>query len=393
MDVALVLRVVHRGDSSTKVALASIRSLRAGVLDDGGMTGIATAPFRNGEERVVESVDRIGSTGELSDEELMRRLAGGDVSALAPLYERYAALIFAIARESLDRPTAEEIVQDVVVAIWRKARTYDPARGPVRPWLLQTARLRVINELRRRGRRPATISDPRDLQLSAVPDDAPEPDEAIWQDFRRTAIQEAVAALPDAQRQALRLAFFDGLSHTQVADFLGLPLGTAKTRIRTGMLRLQGVLRPLMTILLVAAIGGAVVLGLRDRDQRARQERLENALGLVTSSDATAFRLTAAPGIDPQTHGMYRTRPGADLAVLTLSSFAPAPAGEVYQIWVRYGGVWQSLGTVTPDANGHALLVVDQRTTGDPEALEITLEPKGGRSVPGTRVVVAWTAP
>lgn len=341
----------------------------------------------------MEAVQRSGQGGEPSDEELMRRLAEGDVSALAPLYERYAALVFAIARESLDTPAAEEIVQDVAVAIWRKARTYDPARGPVRPWLLQTARTRVINELRRRGRRPATVSDPRDLQLAAVPDDAPEPDEAIWRDYRRAAVQAAVEALPDAQRQALRLAFFEELSHAQVADFLGLPLGTAKTRIRSGMQRLQGALRPLVMLLLVALIGVATLLGARYRDQQARQARIDAALAMVTSSDSTAVRLTAAPGVDPQTHGTYRTRPGADLAVLTLSYFAPTPDGRVYQVWARYGGVWQSLGFAKPDGNGHTLLVVDQRATGAPDALQVTLEPKGGSASPGTQVVVAWTAP
>src|SRR3954452_1399001 len=89
-------------------------------------------------EHGLEAVHRIGGTnGQSGDEELMRRLAEGDASALAPLYERYAALIFAVARASLDQPAAEEIVQDVLVAVWRKARTYDPSRGAVRPWLLQ----------------------------------------------------------------------------------------------------------------------------------------------------------------------------------------------------------------------------------------------------------------
>jgi RNA polymerase sigma-70 factor (ECF subfamily) len=342
---------------------------------------------------MVEAVQRFGPAGEPSDEELMRRLADGDVTALGPLYERYAALIFAVARQSLDQPAAEEIVQDVTVALWRKARTYDPARGPVRAWLLAMVRSRVINELRRRGRRPATISDPRDLQLAAVPDDAPGPDEAIWQDYRRSAVQEAIATLPEAQRQALRLAFFEELSHAQVADFLGIPLGTTKTRIRTGMQRLQGALRPLVTLLVVALLGATVALGLRYRHQRERQERLDAALAVIATSNSTEVRLEPAPGVPAETHGAYRTHPGADLGVLTLSHLAPAPAGEVYQVWAEYGGQWQSLGTAKLDPTGHTLMIVDQRATGGPDALEVTLEPKGGSAQPGTQVVVSWTAP
>src|SRR5690348_7679937 len=103
--------------------------------------------------RLVKPMD------DLPDEELMRELAAGREEALAPLHRRYAALVFNLAAQSLDRSAAEEIVQDVFVAVWKSATTYDPARGPVRPWLLQIAHLRVLNELRRRGRRPTTVPD------------------------------------------------------------------------------------------------------------------------------------------------------------------------------------------------------------------------------------------
>src|SRR5262249_58949177 len=97
---------------------------------------------------------------------------------------------------------------------------------PVRPWLLRIAHLRVANELRRRGRRPTVVPDPDGTQLATVPDRAPEPDEETWHEFRREAVQTAVAALPPAQRQALRLAVFAGPSHGQVAAVLGVPAGT-----------------------------------------------------------------------------------------------------------------------------------------------------------------------
>jgi RNA polymerase sigma-70 factor (ECF subfamily) len=360
-----------------------------------GCGAISECPEVIEKENGLDAVYRIGmaTSTEQDDEELMRRLAEGDASALAPLYERYAALIFAVARDALDQPAAEEIVQDVLVAAWRKARTYDPARGAVRPWLLQMTRTRVINELRRRGRRPATVSDPRDLQLAAVPDNTPEPDEAIWREFRRSAVQEAVATLPEPQAQALRLAYFDELSHTQVAEFLGVPLGTAKTRIRTGMQRLQGALRPLVTLLVVGLVGVATLLGVRFRQERARQERIDSALTMVVSSDSVTSHLSPAPGVAPDAHGNYRTAPGADLAVLTLSHLPPAPAGEVYRVWARYGSEWVSLGVATPNAQGHTMMIVDQRASGSPDTVEVTLEPSGSApATPGTNMVVSWSA-
>jgi RNA polymerase sigma factor (sigma-70 family) len=336
--------------------------------------------------RLVTPMDDYG------DEELLQFLAAGNQEALGPLHSRYAGLIYGLAARSLDPAAAEEIVQDVFLTLWRKADTYDPTRGPVRPWLLRIAHLRVANELRRRGRRPAEMPDPEGVHLAAVPDRAPEPDEETWREFKRSAVQDAVAALPPAQRQALSLAFFDELSHEQVASFLGLPLGTAKTRIRTGIQRLRSSLIPLLTALSLVLTSGLVALGVRLHDRESRLNRNTDLLHVVTSSDMVAVRLVAAPGIDPATHGEYRSSPSSDLAALTASYFAPAPAGHVYQAWARYQGRWESVGVLALDAKGHDLLVVDQHGRGMPEALEITLEPAGGSDTPTGAVIVAWTA-
>jgi RNA polymerase sigma-70 factor (ECF subfamily) len=328
---------------------------------------------------------------DLSDEELMLHLAAGDEGALAPLHSRYASLIFNLAAQSLDRPAAEEIVQDVFVAIWRRADSYDPDRGPVRPWLLQIARLRVLNELRRRGRRPTAIVDPEGERLAAVPDQTLPPEEAAWHDFRREAVHEAVAALPPPQRQALSLAFFDDLTHEQIAAFLGVPLGTTKTRIRSGMQKL----RPLLVTVLVLTLAftGAIA-ALIVREQRAQEvsERQHDALAVIAESNSTEVRLTAAPGVPADTHGHYRTAPGADLGVLTLSHFAPAPAGKVYQVWAHDHGAWHSLGIVHFDSSGYALLIVDQRDQTAPDALKVTLQSKSGSDQPTGPVVVAWSS-
>ena len=132
----------------------------------------------------------------LSDEELMGQLAAGRQGALGPLHGRYASLVFNLAAQTLDRATAEEIVQDVFVAVWRKAGTFDPARGTFRAWVLRIAHLRVLNELRRRGRRPRVEPDPEGLRLASVPEPGPGPAEEAWCEHRRGIVRAAVAALP-----------------------------------------------------------------------------------------------------------------------------------------------------------------------------------------------------
>jgi RNA polymerase sigma-70 factor (ECF subfamily) len=328
---------------------------------------------------------------DLSDEELMQHLAAGEQEALAPLHSRYAPLIFNLAAQSLDRAAAEEIAQDVFLAIWRKAETYDPARGALRPWLLRIAHLRIINELRRRGRRPQLLPDPDGLHYTSAPDQRPQPEEEAWQEYRRVAVREAVEHLPPPQQQALRLAFFEDLTHEQVASFLNIPLGTAKTRIRTGMQKLRLFLLPLACIVLVLLAGALVALGVRQRGQQQTLATQLRALHLVTTSDLAPLRLNAAPGVPAETHGTYRGRAGNDIAVLTFEHFAPAPADQTYQIWARHGDHWLSLGSFQPEADGSALLIV----TGDsvttlPDALEVTIEPAHGSSAPTGPVIAAW---
>ena len=254
----------------------------------------------------------------LSDEELMGQLAAGRQDALGPLHGRYASLVFNLAAQTLDRAAAEEIVQDVFVAVWRKAGTFDPARGTFRAWVLRIAHLRVLNELRRRGRRPRVEPDPEGLRLASVPE--PGPAEEAWCEHRRGIVRAAVAALPPPQRQALSLAFLEDLTHQQIADFLNLPVGTAKTRIRAGLQTLRAHLSPLLA-------GGLIVLGVVAVMQlRTQALRSDAALRLVTSSDVVPLRMTAAAGIPAETHGNYRGRPGVPLAVLTFSHFSrPRP--------------------------------------------------------------------
>ena len=228
-----------------------------------------------------------------------------------------------------------------------------------------------------------------------MPDDNPEPDEAVWQAHRRSVIQSAVKALPPKQAQALSLAFFNDLTHEQVAEYLNLPLGTAKTRIRMAQQKLRFSLVSLvMEVLAMMLVGGLGILGIRYQRQQVALQRNQQALHLVTTSDVVPLRLTAEPGVPSATHATYRGRRGTEMAVMTFSNFAPAPEGWTYQAWVRHNGKWESLGIIKPDKQGSALMIAEgQNLTVPPEALQVTIEPAGGSRAPTGAVIVAWPSP
>src|SRR5213593_136691 len=251
------------------------------------------------------------------DEELMRQVAEGSAEALALLHRRFARLIFGLAVQTLDRAAAEDLVQDVLLAVWRNAGRFDPERGTVRSWVLQIAHFRLLNELRRQSRQPEIVPDPEGLVLAGFPADAPGPPEAAWQQHRRALLKSALDELPPPQREALGLAFVDDLTHEQVAAELGLPLGTAKTRIRAGLQRLRSTLGPQWAALVALCLLAA--LGIRYRSEHATLARYDRALALVTASDSVNLRLGPVPGTAEATHARYRGRPGAGIAVVTFS--------------------------------------------------------------------------
>jgi len=253
-----------------------------------------------------------------SDEELMRQLAEGQQEALGPLHARYASSIHGVAARSFDRATAEEISQEAFLAVWRRAASFDPTRGTFRAWVLQITRSSVLNEVRRRSRRPRAATQINVSEGDHVRDPGLDPAEAAWREHRRDVVRAAVAALPPPQREALSLAFLEDLTHEQVAAFLDLPLGTTKSRIRSGLKALSGRLAPLVALGVMLA-GLLTFAGLREHAHQAALRRQGRALVLVTNSEVVPRRLGPAPGVNPQAHGNYRSRPGVDLAVLTLS--------------------------------------------------------------------------
>jgi RNA polymerase sigma-70 factor, ECF subfamily len=176
----------------------------------------------------------------VSDEVLVRELASGRQDSFGRLYRRYASLILNMAAQSLDRSAAEEIVQDVFMTVWRRAALFTPERGTFRAWVLQMAHFRILNELRRRRRRPQLQPDPDGALLAGLADEAPKPEDAVLRQSMFPIVRSACRELPGPQRQAVDRVFFRNLSHRQAAAELGIPLGTIKTRIRTAVRSLRG---------------------------------------------------------------------------------------------------------------------------------------------------------
>lgn len=173
---------------------------------------------------------------EVSDGDLLRRTADGDTAAFEILYRRYARPVFGLALRLLrDRSRAEDAVQETFTAIWRSARSYRPDRGPGAPWLYAVARNAIID--RARARRDQTFADAPD-----EPEGAPGPAERAESAYVSWRVHRAVEGLPDHERELVELAYWSGLSQSEIAEFLDIPLGTVKTRTRSALARLADVL-------------------------------------------------------------------------------------------------------------------------------------------------------
>ena len=184
------------------------------------------------------------SEDERSWSALMVRVAEGDENALTQLYDGTNRLVYELALRILgDSSSAEDVTLEVYLQVWRTAAIYGPARGRVSSWLVTLTRSRAIDSLHSHRRRTAIleqsleeISDPQDLHSG--------PERLSIEAAQTSMIHKFLAELPIDQRHAIELAYFSGLSHSEIAARTGLPLGTAKTRIRLGMVRLRQLLAP-----------------------------------------------------------------------------------------------------------------------------------------------------
>lgn len=172
-----------------------------------------------------------------ADLDLIRRVTQGDESALAALYDRYAGLVYSVAVRVLkDNGAAEEILQDTFYQLWRNASAYDGSRGGLGPWLLVSARNRAIDHLRRRKTADPPPEGP--VALAFRLESNAERAELM------SAIRSALDGLPLAQRQALEMAYFEGMTHVEISQRTGEPLGTVKTRLRAALQGLRRALHP-----------------------------------------------------------------------------------------------------------------------------------------------------
>jgi RNA polymerase sigma-70 factor (ECF subfamily) len=163
---------------------------------------------------------------------MVTALQAGDQSAVAQLYDRYSSVVYAVALRVLgDTGAAEDVLQEVFLQLWRNPGAFDAARGSLAPWLAVIARNRAIDFLRKR--KPET--DLEDVIISVAPDLARDADRA------RAAekVRGVIGTMPPPQRNALEMAYFEGMTHSEIASKTGEPLGTIKTRIRAGLITLR----------------------------------------------------------------------------------------------------------------------------------------------------------
>lgn len=179
-------------------------------------------------------------SSKFSDADLLRALACGDETALGEIYDRYRLILFGLILRILhDREEAEDVLQETFLQVWRRADDFDEARGRAFTWLVTIARSRALDRLRAAASRVRIAAEAATIPRDEVGDAT---DEAV-QSEQANILRRALAALPEEQRHALLLAYFEGLTQTEIATRLRTPLGTVKTRMRSGMIKLRELLR------------------------------------------------------------------------------------------------------------------------------------------------------
>jgi RNA polymerase sigma-70 factor, ECF subfamily len=173
-----------------------------------------------------------------ADRSTLERMAAGDDGALAELYDRHGRLVYSLAlRIVRDQRDAEEVVQDVFAQAWRQSGRYSAGRGSVIAWLMTLTRSRALDRVRGRLARPDASADSE--PIVEISDGTAPADEQLSIADRAGQVRAALSSLPLLQRLAIELAFYEGLTHTEIAERLEQPLGTVKTRIRQGLMKLR----------------------------------------------------------------------------------------------------------------------------------------------------------
>jgi RNA polymerase sigma-70 factor (ECF subfamily) len=185
-------------------------------------------PVPLGERRAKPAREPFLDDPSVSDGDLIRRVARRDANAFEALYRRYSRSVFGLALRRLgDRMSAEDAVQETFAAIWRSARTYKADRGAGAPWLYAVARNAIVDRSRGRGEPPGEGPE--------LPSDDPSPAERAEESYTAWRVHRALESIGGKEREVIELAYYGGLSQSEVADFLNIPLGTVKTRTRAGL--------------------------------------------------------------------------------------------------------------------------------------------------------------
>ena len=180
----------------------------------------------------------------LDDHQLLARVSAQEANALDALYSRYASAVYSLAMFMLrDTGLAEEATQDIFLNIWLKSGSFKPDRGQPKTWIMSVAHHRIIDLIRSRRRTTAITMAADSEDLERIPAANLPIDEQVERKLERERIQKSLATLPDAQREVIRMAYFDGYSQSEIAALLNQPLGTVKTRVRLAMQKLRLVLQ------------------------------------------------------------------------------------------------------------------------------------------------------
>ncbi len=275
---------------------------------------------------------------------LITRIAAGDRDAFSRFYDLLAPTAFGLIRRVLRDPeAAAEVLQEVFWQVWREAPQYDPARGSPEAWLVMRAKTRAIDRLRSIRRRDRTFVAPVDESVARSSEEPAENPAVVAED--RSLVQTALAQLPEPQRRVIELAFFDGLTQSEIATRLGEPLGTVKTRARLGLERLRGALAGRegvghMNREEIGELAAAYALGGLEAEDRARFETLLRAGDPEAVAALREFEAhprgpgrrgpRAAPGRGQgRAHGAHRGGPaGRARAGASAAAQPAAPSGR-----------------------------------------------------------------
>lgn len=181
------------------------------------------------------------SSGDVDDAVLLRAIQSGDQQAVAGLYDRYSGVAYGLAfRITNDGTQAEDVVQDAFVSVWRQAGRFDPGRGQVRSWLLTIVHHKAVDAVRRRTNRGERALPEGPEEFIATHG---RPEQIAEMTMEAAAVREAVRHVPDDQRRTIEMAYFEGMTHVEIAERTGAPLGTVKSRLRIGLEKMRDELR------------------------------------------------------------------------------------------------------------------------------------------------------